>query len=78
MRAEFKPSFKRDFKALEPTMRQRVSVFCLEIIPAAKSQKYLLDNQAAKCPQRLYWLLGYLGFNILFIFRIVQMKGFCI
>jgi hypothetical protein len=39
MRAEFKPSFKRDFQALEPPTRQRVSVFCLEIIPAAKIPK---------------------------------------
>jgi mRNA interferase RelE/StbE len=48
MRAEFKPSFKRDFQALEPPMRQRVSVFCLEIIPAAKSQKDLFEYGVKK------------------------------
>ena len=48
MRALFKPSFKKDFQALEPGIARRVKAFCLEIIPAAKSQKDLFDYGAKK------------------------------
>jgi mRNA interferase RelE/StbE len=48
MRALFKPSFKKDFQALESETAQRVKVFCLEIIPAAKFQRDLFEYGAKK------------------------------
>ena len=48
MKAEFKPSFKKDFQTLELVIQRRVSIFCLEIATVAESQKDLFSHGAKK------------------------------
>lgn len=48
MRVLFKPSFKKDFQALDPEVRRRVKIFCLEIVPAMNSLKDLFEDGAKK------------------------------
>ncbi len=48
MKAEFKPSFKKDFQTLESVIQRRVSLFCLEIVTVAESQKDLFTHGVKK------------------------------
>jgi mRNA-degrading endonuclease RelE of RelBE toxin-antitoxin system len=48
MRALFKPSFRKEFAALEPEIRHRVAGFCLDIIPEMTSPLDLFKYGAKK------------------------------
>ena len=48
MRALYKPSFKKDFRSLEPGMRRQVEMFCIDVAPAARSKEDLVVYGAKK------------------------------
>jgi mRNA interferase RelE/StbE len=48
MRALFKPSFKKEFAALESEIRHRVDRFCSETVPRTVSPRDLFDYGVKK------------------------------